>query len=530
MRNKELKRRMKQDYGKIPDPCYFPGDMEYIRAYSDFRRDHHRDAFLLDEITWNDLDMDDVFKRINPKLSTSGEQYLYYMLRSPAIDAAVYEGRKRLIDHMEAHDDIRLKLQVILARLGCSRRADLCRAFCPSAHGKGKLLVYLFLLLLIPLSALSSLFVGKSALLLLVLVLLCNSLLHEFVKKRVERDFDTVNYSVSMIFALRSIRKLHDAGIDAELKDAYGHLDNLRSVIRTGGISTVSDNGGIGDLITTFLLLDLITYEFLKNKLGRSYEDVFAVHENLGRIDAAIAVASYRKSIPAFCEPELCFQPEAPVSIYAEQMTHPLLEEAVANDLKTERSVLITGSNASGKSTFLKAAALCAVLSQSICTCTAQSYRANAFRIYSSMALSDDLLGGESYYIVETKSLKRILDHREEPHPVLCVIDEVLRGTNTVERIAASCEILKKMGDGGALCLAATHDIELCELLSRQFTLCHFEEFIEDEEMVFDYLLREGPATSRNAINLLKLMGFDDSIVEGAHRRANQYLQEGTWS
>lgn len=212
-------------------------------------------------------------------------------------------------------------------------------------------------------------------------------------------------------------------------------------------------------------------------------------------------------------------------------MTHPLLDHAVPNNLNTARSLLITGSNASGKSTFLKTTALCALLAQSICTCPAACWRASAFRIYSSMALDDSLETGESYYIVETRSLKRILDaarEKSEP-PILCVVDEVLRGTNTVERIAASCEVLGALADRSVLCLAATHDIELCDLLEERYTLAHFEEKMGEHTMLFDYRLRPGRAVSRNAINLLQLMGFDEAVVAGAHRRANAYIQNGAW-
>ena len=103
--------------------------------------------------------------------------------------------------------------------------------------------------------------------------------------------------------------------------------------------------------------------------------------------------------------------------------------------------MLLTGSNASGKSTFLKSVALNAILAQTIYTVMADSYRAPYFRIYSSMALKDNLMGNESYFIVEIKSLKRIYESADEKVPMLCLIDEVLRGTNTVERIAASSQI-----------------------------------------------------------------------------------------
>ncbi len=528
MGTRRLKQRLERRFGKAPDPFYFHGDMEYIRAYYDFRRSKDLDAFLLDDITWNDLDMNRVFQRINPALSTSGEQYLYYMLRSPAIDRETYAARKTLIDFVSQNPSLRLKLQVLLAKLGCTRRADLCKAFSPSSHGRGRLLLYCIFLLLVPASLVFWALYPSFGLLAPMAVLTFNAIVHEYALRRVQKDFDTVNYSVFMIFTLHRIRKLRNPGLDAHLQDAYKSLDRLRAVIRTGGISTVGDNGGAGDFITTLLLLDLIAYEFLKNKLGCCHEDMFAVHEALGKLDAAIAVASYRQSVETFSEPELDFAPGLPY-LRAADMVHPLIDSAVPNDLETERSILITGSNASGKSTYLKTAALCAIMAQSICTCTARCYSAKVYRIFSSMALRDDLSAGESYYIVETKSLKRILDGANGTPPVLCVIDEVLRGTNTVERIAASSVILRTLSETGALCLAATHDTELCNLLEAWFSLYHFEEQVGENEMHFDYRICRGRANSRNAINLLKLMGFDEVIVQNAHARANRYLEQGVW-
>lgn len=528
MFTRKLKKRLEAGFGKVPDPMYFHGDMEYIRAYYDFREENNMDEFLIDDITWNDLDLDKVFKRINPGLSTSGEQYLYYELRSPAIDRGTYLNRKKLIDLMDAQPTLRLKLQVILSRLGRTRRADLCRAFFPSEHGFVWLVVYILLVLLVPVSIVMASLLGTEALLACIFLLSFNAFLHDHRKKKCQGDFDTVNYTVSMVFALHRIRKLKNAELDQHLQDAYDNLDRLRSVIRTGGVSTVSD-GGMGDLVSTVLFLDLIAYEFLKNKLGRCHAEVFAVHEALGKIDAAIAVASYRKSLDSYSEPEIDFSPNGSY-MHASDMIHPLLTYAVPNDLNTVSPIIITGSNASGKSTYLKTAALCAAMAQSICTVTASSYNAAAFRIYSSMGLSDNLLAGESYYIVETKSLKRIIEKIDGSVPLLCTIDEVLRGTNTVERIAASSKILEVIADRGALCLAATHDIELCDLLSMKYDMYHFEEQVGLTEMLFDYKIRTGKAVSRNAINLLKLMGFDDEIVSGAHDRANAYVQKGTWS
>ena len=132
-------------------------------------------------------------------------------------------------------------------------------------------------------------------------------------------------------------------------------------------------------------------------------------------------------------------------------MIHPMLRNPVPIDLHTNRPLLITSSNASGKSTFLKTTAVCAVMAQSLCTAHATGYRASAIQIFTSMALSDDLMSSDSYYISEIKSIKRVMDAAKNGIPILCLIDEMLRRANTVERIAAFSEILEDLFGKGAI-------------------------------------------------------------------------------
>ena len=145
------------------------------------------------------------------------------------------------------------------------------------------------------------------------------------------------------------------------------------------------------------------------------------------------------------------------------------------------------------------------------------------------MALRDDLDSQESYYIVEIKSLKRILNATNQGGPILCFIDEVLRGTNTVERIAASAQILKSLAGNNVLCFAATHDIELTQMLEADYDNYHFQEEIVENDILFDYILYPGRATSRNAIRLLGMIGYDEEIIRRADATAEEFLKSGEW-
>ena len=112
---------------------------------------------------------------------------------------------------------------------------------------------------------------------------------------------------------------------------------------------------------------------------------------------------------------------------------------------------------------------------------------------------------------------------------IICFIDEVLRGTNTVERIAASSEILKNLADAGVMCFAATHDIELTHILEKDYANYHFTEEVKDGNVIFSYILHDGRATSRNAIKLLEVIGYDKNIISKAEDRANEFINNGIW-
>ena len=117
-----------------------------------------------------------------------------------------------------------------------------------------------------------------------------------------------------------------------------------------------------------------------------------------------------------------------------------------------------------------------------------------------------------------------------EQFPVLCFVDEVLRGTNTVERIAASAQILEYMTGKQVICFAATHDIELTHILEDYYDNYHFQEEVRDGDIRFDYILYSGRATSRNAIKLLQIMGYDEKVITRAETAAEYFLKAGEWA
>ena len=524
---RKLIRRLKESYGKKPEGEYYDGDMNWIRSYYDDCRKQERDPFYVDDTTWNDLNMDTVFKRVNACCSTAGEQYLYYMLRRP-MDRETFGKQIRLAEMMEKDPEKRLKLQVILSGMGVYRPVYLGNILTPQKSDRQWLMLYWLLFLLLPVSILCFIILGNQYIWLPLLSIVTNSLVSLKRRKTCEMGMRTANYCVLLIKTLNRMKNLRDEGIDRYLEKAYTQMKPLRFMLRGGTIVTDANLKDMLDMFISLLMLDLIYYERIRTKLAKYHENFRVIHEAVGGIDAAISTASCRESLETACVPVIDYDAEKPF-IHAEKVVHPLLKGAVPNNADLEKSLLITGSNASGKSTYLRAVILSALMAQTIGICPCESYRGSPFRIYTSMALSDDLLAGESYFIAEIKSLKRILDDRSGNGFVLCAIDEVLRGTNTVERVAASAQVLEALEERGILSLIATHDVELCGMSGDGYGKAHFEEKISDTDIIFDYRIKPGPATTRNAIHLLKLMGFDEAIVQAAHKRADRYMETGKW-
>ena len=288
--------------------------------------------------------------------------------------------------------------------------------------------------------------------------------------------------------------------------------------------------GGEGlELILDYLRmcfhLDIIKFNKMLLQLQKYETEIWKIYEIMGKTDACIAITCYRAFLPENCNPK--FQ-EIP-KIIMEDGYHPLIENAVANSLDMKRNVLLTGSNASGKSTFLKTVGVNVLLAQTIHTCMAKNFVMPFCKLYTSMSLKDSIALKESYYMAEIKAMKRILDSASKENMVVCMVDEVLRGTNTVERIAASTQILKSLTKENVLCMAATHDVELTRTLEKEYDNYHFEESMDQDDVRFSYCLKKGRANSSNAINLLEHLGYDDNLVIKAREMVNRFEQQGEW-
>ena len=281
------------------------------------------------------------------------------------------------------------------------------------------------------------------------------------------------------------------------------------------------------DYINMITLRETIIFYKTINLINKDKNKIMEIYKNIGKIDAYISIASYKDGLDYYTEPSF-IEPNRKIYLEVEKLYHPLLEKPVSYTFKlNNKGALVTGSNASGKSTYLRTIGINTLLAQTLYLVLGAKYYANHFKLLTSIGTTDSIVEGDSYFMVEAKSLKRIIDELDDEKPVLCILDEIFRGTNTAERISAAREVLNYMIDRNCLVVAATHDLELTSLVKNKFCNYHFRESIEENDIKFDYILRHGPATSRNAIAILRYLGYPKEIHENANKRVEEYEKEG---
>lgn len=523
---------LRKNYGLYPNKEYQSEQFQSISHYFEKCGDKGN---CIDNITWNDLDMDRVFMSMNHTYSSAGEEYLYYLLRTPKMEKAWLTSFEEKVTHFAEAEEERIKLQVLFKKLGKTGKfslmdyLDYLDMLGVRKNTKHILVDLLFIpaILVIPFSA----SVGIVSL----LALLGYNITTYFKEKgEIDPYLTSFSYILRLLSCVDELKKLKTESIEEEKKKLLSYRRQMNEFSKNSFVAMQSMGGNSGnpieiilDYLRMFLHLDIIKFNSMLAVVNKNRETIKEMVGVLGYIEASIAVGAYRTSLPYYSIPHFVEDKRLEVK----EIYHPLIENPVVNDISTTQGVLLTGSNASGKSTFLKAVAINAILAQTIHTSVTKEMYTSFYRIFSSMALRDDLSAGESYYIVEIKSLKRILDEiGKDEKPVLCFVDEVLRGTNTVERIAASTQILKSLSGDNVMCFAATHDIELTHLLENQYANYHFTEEIEDGDVLFSYQLLKGRATTRNAIKLLEVMGYEKNIIEQASQMANTFLETGIWN
>lgn len=513
-------RQIFQDWENFEHSTFSKDELAFIKKEALRKR-----PCEIDDITWHDLDMDMVFQSMNICLSSAGDLSLYRMLRNPLYDEEQILMRKKLVNWGKEQKQQRDKVRTALFQIGCENEVAIEEIYRSRPLQMKAIFISACFSCLLLVALLIASFFRPELLMFPVLLGVINTVIATKYHKEYGDVFVSALYLNRYVDTIRNIDKYK---LEPWLQDELG-IDACASSLKKIKHSLFSDmysaDGFFFLFIGSAFFGELITFYRLYQKLLTHKKDIHKAVVICGDLDAYISISGYQENQSVLCDAQIGKQ----TKLCAQGMVHPLLLHPVANDVDASSNILISGSNASGKSTFLKMIAINCIFAQTFGFALAKDYKACAFKLYTSMALQDSIANNDSYFVAEIKSMKRILAQVKSEIPILCMIDEILRGTNTGERIAAASEVLMSFVNHGAICLAATHDIELTRILEHHYHNMHFSEEIGNKEMSFAYRIQDGPSHSRNAIALLGMLGFADETVQNAEKVLQDYEANGTW-
>jgi DNA mismatch repair ATPase MutS len=516
----KLLTQLREDWGKEKEKDRNFSEIESFYRYSTVNRED--EDISIDDQTWSDLNMDDLYSKIERTLTNPGECVLYHILRTPLLSDEILKQRNRIIRLFLTHQEIREKIQIGLLRIGKQKGNGITALVCEDLPASSSLkLLYSFLAVLAIVSIAVPFLWGPAGIIVVILPLyLVNMLATSRVRARLLFQLGAIRYLGAMIRLGKEISDNECPELThyrAALKDATLVLKKIarKTFLLFPEASISSDIATLVYAhIDIYFLREVRIFYSVLDEIHAHHEEIKKVYRLIGELDALQSVASYREGLKNYIEPEFS---DEDVLFDIKDARHPLLSNPVPNSISIRgKGITITGSNMAGKTTFLRTLGVNAILAQTIYTCLAASYTANYFRIISLISETDSLMEGKSYYLVQAEHLLRMIRASEKDVLTLCLIDEPLAGTNSSERIVASFEILRYLFDHRALVVAATHDLELARNLEFGFKSYHFTDKVDQEGLSFDFKLKDGITSTSNAIRLLEHLNYPEDITKRA--------------
>lgn len=516
-RKKEQRQNALKRLGHWGHPKTEDFDLHKIKSYTQNAPLQEAPFQVIKDQENNDLDLDEVFMFLDRTVTPIGQQFLYHRLHT--VQRPDTSSSTSILEkEFEKNQSIREEIHTLLQRLNTREMHYFHYLFThpiPLFNRQYKLAVALGLIntVLLFLMWLHPLF---SVLFLLTLPV--NLLIHYKNKFRLYEYQNGITQLRSIKLVLNHLQKLPLLHPYLE-RQSYAILNSLTRL--THGFDTPFHANEISTLLwfpiellkIIFNIEPILFYHFTKKITGNKQE-LHNAFTTIGTIELALSNASC-KANQTTCTP--VFHKEK--HILTEDIYHPLVVPCVTNNLELkEESLVLTGSNMSGKTTFIRTIALNALLSQTLGFAFAKSFHLPFCRLHTSIRITDDLLENTSYYLKEVENIKHFLDACNSNAFNLFVLDEILKGTNTTERIAASTAILRYLNQEQNLILVSTHDLELVSLLApARYSSYYFSEsFDERNQLHFDYTIKKGVPTTTNAIRLLQLYDYPPELVKEA--------------
>jgi len=516
--NKKKKQiKLLEAFGKPKNESFDFGEIEKY-----FKKRDNSNAFqVLSDKTLKDLDFDELFMFIDRTNSKVGQQYLYNKLRTLPLNSKENEEQEKYINEFIDNPTFRVTIQSQLSKLN-DREAYYISSFFQDEHlKKPKWYFVVPFLSLISLLSFILVFFYLKMFLVLVVVFIINMFIHYRNKNNLFQYIGSIpqllklNNIAHQLFKNPTLKDLNP-NLGESLKvidDVKKHMSffNLEAKMQTEAQLFF---WGILELIKTLFLIEpLLLFSVLKqiDTKRKEIEDIFMF---VGRIDTALSIASLRAGLNNFCIPKIIQEQK---TLDAKNVYHPLIYDCVKNSIHiANKSILLTGSNMSGKTSFIRTIGINVITSLTLNTCFAEEFSMPRIRVFSAIRISDDLMNDKSYYFEEVLTIKEMIDQSSSECPNLFLLDEIFKGTNTIERISAGKAVLSSLTKANNLVFVSTHDIELADLLKDEYELYHFSESVNDKTVDFDYKLKIGKLKNRNAIRILEINGYPESIINEA--------------
>lgn len=474
-----------------------------------------KDFYNIDEQTAYDINIDDLLKEISICSSTPGEQMLYYLLRTPKLNAESLEKRNKIIEKFLEDKDLRGNIQQIFSDLGRQRKGEIFNLFnTNTVIKKWKVILFNLIALSSLILLILFLFIGSNYTLKFIGIFAIYMLISMRASAEIENELSSLQYLGDFVRAAKEISKIEDETLEEYIEEITKRVIPISKIDnKTKYIYTSSELDIFTETLNGFFLTKIRSYYSIINIVKSNRQNLIELYALIGKLEAYISIASYRCRVSNYCIPQ--FLDNKDKTLIVKNAVHPLLEDGVPNSIILKnKGVILTGSNMAGKSTFMRTLATNILLSQSFSMSLCDEYSSSFFRIISSLSLSDDVLSGTSYYLEECNSVLRILNSLDDEVSAFCIIDEIFKGTNPIERIAASKEILKYIMNKNAISIVATHDLELAENCNDKYLRYYFcEDIDENEGLTFDFKLKSGICNTGNALKLLDFLGYPKEII-----------------
>jgi hypothetical protein len=476
----------------------------------------------LPERAWADLDLDDVFRTLDRTAGWPGQHLLYARLRREDHSAEALLALEEGVTRLAGDDDARARIRAALTPLDHPRASALPALFQGSLPSAPPFAALFTLLSVAGLACLVAAFWWPKLVLAVAALALTNTFIRVALRERIDRSVTALRTMPAMLRACTALSALGGPGLATHAESLREAVPGLQGIGRAARWLSFDPRGSelvgwIYEYLNMLLLLDVTTFVWCLDAVRAEREAIGKAYVALGELDSLQAVATLRLERERWTRPVLCAG--AGCSLSFAGLTHPLLADPVPSSLDMGgRSVLLTGSNMSGKSTFIRTVGVNAVLARTIHTVFAERWRSPRLDVRTSIGRADSILDGVSYYRAEVDAVGALLSG-DGGGRRLILVDELFRGTNSVERVAAAKAVLAHLDRGDDLVIVATHDVELLDLVPGYATY-HFREEVRGGELAFDYRLHEGPCSTRNAIAILELAGYPREVVEDARATA----------